>query len=70
MNMIRLGVLVSSLSLLSCFGETIAQFFASSQSHFTTASEENMLMNKKKKDASLNPNASAQKHFRNIQQMC
>jgi len=61
--MFKLGVLVSSsLPLLSCFVESIAQFFDTSESHFTSATKENML-HMKKEDASTIANVAAQKHF-------
>ncbi|KAJ1433544.1 hypothetical protein SESBI_06080 [Sesbania bispinosa] len=73
MNIIRLGVLVfSSLPLLSCFKESIAQILAAataSQSHITTASEEDVLHNKKE-DVSITANVAAQKHFQQIQLTC
>lgn len=58
--MIKLGVLVCSLT---CFVESIAQFF------YASASKEN-IMNLKKEDASTIANAAAQKHFRQIQHTC
>ncbi|AES99204.1 hypothetical protein MtrunA17_Chr5g0434351 [Medicago truncatula] len=71
MNIIKLGVLVcSSLPLyLSCFVESIAQHFDTSQSHFTSTSKVNM-MNKEKEDASTIANVAAQNHFRQIQHFC
>ncbi|KAG4964036.1 hypothetical protein JHK82_040704 [Glycine max] len=69
MNIIRMGLLVcSSLPLLSCFMELFVAATAS-QPHFNTASSEENKMHKKK-DVSITANVAAQKHFRQIQQIC
>jgi len=71
MNIIKLGVLVcSSFPLyLSCFVESIAQLFDTSEPHFTSTTKVNML-NMRKEDASTIANVAAQKHFRQVQHFC
>ena len=62
----------SSLPLLSCLMESMAQLFAAaaaSQPHFTRVSEENRLK-RNRDDVSIAANVAAQKHFRQIQRIC